>query len=151
MFNGAGIVFLSRTVGQEKSVAVLDVGSRKSCASIRKHGIYMTPAKAEELISNPDLIISLAQEVKNLRSTTEVLQNQLLENRPKVIFADAVDASKDSVLIGNLAKLLNQNGVEAGQNKLFAWLRENGYLCNCKGERWNTPTQLSMDTCNYTA
>lgn len=117
----------------------------KVVPSIRKHGIYMTPAKAEELISNPDLIISLAQEVKNLRSTTEVLQNQLLENRPKVIFADAVDASKDSVLIGNLAKLLNQNGVEAGQNKLFAWLRENGYLCNCKGERWNTPTQLSMD------
>ena len=117
----------------------------KVVPSIRKRGIYMTPAKAEELISNPDLIISLAQEVKNLRSTTEVLQNQLLENRPKVIFADAVDASKDSVLIGNLAKLLNQNGVEAGQNKLFAWLRENGYLCNCKGERWNTPTQLSMD------
>ena len=113
--------------------------------SIRKHGGYLTPAKAEEIISNPDLIIKLAQEVKAERARVVELTAQAEENRPKVIFADAVDASKDSILIGNLAKLLNQNGIDVGQNRLFAWLREHGYLIACKGERWNFPKQCYVD------
>ena len=113
--------------------------------SIRKYGAYLTPQLQEELIANPDLLIRLAQELKMERQKVQALKEQAAIDRPKVIFAEAVDTSKESILIGNLAKILRQNGVEIGQNRLFAWLRENGYLMNCKGERWNFPTQSSVD------
>ncbi len=113
--------------------------------SIRKHGVYMTPQVQEQLIADPDFIIRLAQELKAERIKVQALQEQAVLDRPKVIFAEAVDASSSSILIGNLAKILRQNGVKIGQNRLFAWLRENGYLMNCKGERWNFPTQASID------
>ena len=113
--------------------------------SIRKHGVYMTPQVQEQLIADPDFIIRLAQELKAERIKVQALQEQAAQDRPKVIFAEAVDASSSSILIGNLAKILRQNGVNIGQNRLFAWLRENGYLMNCKGERWNFPTQASID------
>ena len=113
--------------------------------SIRKHGAYLTPQLQEELIANPDLLIRLAQELKAEREKVQALEEQAMQDKPKVIFADAVDTSKESILIGNLAKILRQNGVNIGQNRLFAWLRENGYLMNCKGERWNFPTQSSVD------
>ena len=105
----------------------------------------MTPAKAEEIISNPDLIIRLAQEVKAERAKVAALTAKAEEDRPKVIFADAVDASKDSILIGNFAKLLCQNGINVGQNRLFTWFREHSYLISCKGERWNFPKQEYVD------
>ena len=113
--------------------------------SIRKHGAYLTPQAQEELIANPDFIIRLAQELKAERIKVKALQEQSAKDRPKVIFADAVDASANSILIGNLAKILRQNGVEIGQNRLFTYLRENGYLIRCKGERWNMPTQESIE------
>lgn len=113
--------------------------------SIRKYGAYLTPQLQEELIANPDLLIRLAQELKMERQKVQALKEQAAIDRPKVIFAEAVDTSKESILIGNLAKILRQNGVEIGQNRLFAWMRENGYLMNCKGERWNFPTQSSVD------
>ena len=113
--------------------------------SIRKHGVYMTTQMQEQLISDPDFIIRLAQELKAERIKVQALQEQTAQDRPKVIFAEAVDASSSSILIGNLAKILRQNGVNIGQNRLFAWLRENGYLMNCRGERWNFPTQTSID------
>lgn len=113
--------------------------------SIRKHGAYLTPQKQEELIQNPDFIIRLAQELKAERIKVKALQEQSEKDRPKVIFAEAVDASQSSILIGNLAKLLRQNGIEIGQNRLFEWLRDNGYLCKCNGERWNMPTQASVE------
>ena len=113
--------------------------------SIRKHGVYMTPQAQEELLRDPDFIIRLAQELKAERQKVQELQQQAALDRPKVIFADAVDVSHESILIGNLAKILRQNGVKIGQNRLFAWLRENGYLMNCRGERWNFPTQSSVD------
>lgn len=65
--------------------------------------------------------------------------------RPKAIFADAVSVSDTPILVGELAKLLKQNGVEIGQNRLFAWLRQNGYLISRKGTDYNMPTQRSMD------
>lgn len=65
--------------------------------------------------------------------------------KPKEIFADAVAASHTSILIGDLAKLLKQNGVETGQKRLFSWLREHGYLIKRKGTDWNTPTQKAME------
>ena len=113
--------------------------------SIRKHGAYLTPAKMEELLSDPDLIIRLAQELKAERQRSEALEAQAASDRPKVIFAEAVDASQSSILIGNLAKVLAQNGVKIGQNRLFAWLRERHYLMSCRGERWNMPTQESLE------
>lgn len=70
---------------------------------------------------------------------------QIEADRPKVLFADAVSASKSSCLIGELAKILKQNGIDIGQNKLFQWLRSNGYLISRRGDSWNQPTQKSMD------
>ncbi|HGC9464207.1 TPA: phage antirepressor KilAC domain-containing protein [Streptococcus agalactiae] len=72
------------------------------------------------------------------------LEAQIEADRPKVLFADAVSASKSSCLIGELAKILKQNGIDIGQNKLFQWLRGNGYLISSRGESWNQPTQKSM-------
>ena len=73
------------------------------------------------------------------------LETQVEELKPKALFADAVAASKTSILIGELAKLLNQNGVKIGGTRLFAWMRENGYLIKRKGQDWNTPTQRAME------
>lgn len=72
------------------------------------------------------------------------LEAQIEADRPKVLFANAVSASKSSYLIGELAKILKQNGIDIGQNKLFQWLRSNGYLISRRGESWNQPTQKSM-------
>ena len=72
------------------------------------------------------------------------LETQIEADRPKVLFADAVSASKSYCLIGELAKILKQNGIDIGQNKLFQWLRSNGYLISRRGESWNQPTQKSM-------
>ena len=113
--------------------------------AIRKHGMYATPAKVEEILGNPDIMIGILQAFKDEKTKRQELQAKVELDRPKVLFADAVDASKESILVGNLAKLLKQNGVNIGQTRLFAWLRDNGYLMNCRGERWNMPTQKSMD------
>lgn len=72
------------------------------------------------------------------------LEAQIEADRPKVLFADAVSASKSSCLVGELAKILKQNGIDIGQNKLFQWLRSNGYLISRRGDSWNQPTQKSM-------
>lgn len=73
------------------------------------------------------------------------LEAQMEADKPKVLFANAVSTSQTSILIGDFAKLLRQNGLEIGQNRLFIWLRENGFLINRKGDSWNMPTQRSMD------
>ena len=113
--------------------------------SIRKHGFYATPSTVEDILRDPDNFIQVLQAFKEAQRKNEELQQQLNENRPKVIFAEAVDASKNSILIGNLAKLLCQNGIKVGQNKLFMWLREHGFLISCRGERWNMPMQTYVD------
>lgn len=73
------------------------------------------------------------------------LEAQIEADRPKVLFADAVSASHTSILVGEFAKLISQNGYKIGANRLFAWMRENGYLIKRKGSDWNMPTQRSMD------
>lgn len=95
--------------------------------SIRKHGAYMTPDKLEDILLNLDTLITLATELKKERAAREHLEGLRRLDKPKVIFADAVCASKRSILVGELAKLLKQNGVEIGQNRLFEWLRNNGF------------------------
>lgn len=73
------------------------------------------------------------------------LETKVEADRPKVLFADAVSASHTSILVGELAKLLRQNGADIGQNRLFAWLRDNGYLIRRGGTDYNMPTQRSME------
>lgn len=112
--------------------------------SIRKHGAYMTPETIEKVIYNPDFIINLATQLKDEQAKTAVLKADNEEMKPKALFADAVATSHTSILIGDLAKLIRQNGVNIGQNRLFSWLREHGYLIG-SGDRRNMPTQRSMD------
>lgn len=113
--------------------------------AIRKHGGYLTPAKIEEVLTDPDTIIRLATDLKAERQQRVALECQAAIDRPKVVFADAVDASSTSILVGDLAKILRQNGVMIGQNRLFGWLRENGYLMERHGDSWNMPSQRSME------
>ena len=112
--------------------------------TIRKHGAYMTDDALQKAIQNPDFLIQLATELKNEKQKRLVAEKKIQETRPQVIFADAVTASSDSILVGELAKLIKQNGVDTGQRRLFRWLRGNGYLCKKTGECFNEPTQYSM-------
>lgn len=119
--------------------------------SIRKHGGYLTPKKIEEALLNPDVIIRLATELKSEREARIAAENdrdrleaKTIEDAPKVLFAQSVEASETSILIGELAKLLKQNGVEIGQKRLFERLRKDGYLCR-GGTQRNYPTQGAME------
>ena len=112
--------------------------------TIRKHGAYMTPETIEKTLTNPDFIIRLATQLKDEQAKTALLTAESEIMKPKALFADAVATSHTSILIGDLAKLIRQNGVDIGQNRLFAWLREHGYLIG-SGDRRNMPTQRAMD------
>lgn len=112
--------------------------------AIRKHGAYLTEQKVEEILTNPDTIIKLAIQLKEEREARKQAEALNEANRPKVIFAEAVSTSKDGILVGMLAKLLHQNGVKIGQNRLFQWLRDKGYLMK-RGVDKNMPTQRSKE------
>lgn len=99
--------------------------------------------QVEKEYNSPEKIMARALLMANNKVLT--LETKVEELKPKALFADAVAASKTSILIGELAKLLNQNGVEIGGTRLFAWMRENGYLIKRKGQDWNTPTQRAME------
>jgi len=113
--------------------------------SIRRHGAYVTPAKLEELMNDPDAWIKVLTTLKDERAAKERLQLQAAEDKPKVIFADAVSVSEGTILIGELAKILKGNGIEIGQNRLFERLRQDGYLIKRKGTDYNAPTQKAME------
>ena len=113
--------------------------------TIRKHGAYVTPAKLEELMNDPDSWIKALTALKEERAAKERLQLEATENKPKVIFADAVSVSEGTILIGELAKILKGNGIEIGQNRLFEKLRQDGYLIKRKGTDYNAPTQKAME------
>ncbi len=112
--------------------------------SIRKHGAYMTEGTLEKALTSPDFLIRLATELKTEKEKRAAAERQIEADRPKVVFADAVEASDGSILIGVLAKILKQNGIEIGQNRLFSWLRENGYLMK-QGASKNLPTQYAKE------
>lgn len=138
------------TVINESGLYALVFGSRLKSAqrfkhwvtsevlpAIRKTGGYRTPApQGKEL---------LALAVLEAQKTIEAQNAEIERMRPKEIFADAVSASTSSILIGDLAKLLRQNGVDIGQKRLFEYLRNHGYLIKRKGSDWNMPTQKSMN------
>lgn len=113
--------------------------------AIRKHGAYMTNETLEQALTSPDFLIRLATELKTEQEARRTAEQKIEADRPKVLFADSVTASHGSILVGELAKLLNQNGIDIGQNRLFVWLRENGYLICRKGTDYNMPTQRSME------
>lgn len=105
--------------------------------------------QVEKEYNSPERIMARAlrvanEELKKLTVDVNKLQLEIKEQKPKVIFADAVDTSRTSILIGDLAKLIQQNGFAIGQNRLFEWLRDNNYLIK-SGERRNMPTQKSME------
>lgn len=112
--------------------------------AIRKHGAYLTPQKVEEVLLNPDTIIQLATQLKEERIQRQLLEQQREQDKPKVLFAEALEVSTNTILIGELAKLLKQNGIDIGQNRLFEKLRQQGYLGK-GGEYYNLPTQKAMN------
>ncbi|WP_370785522.1 phage antirepressor [Ruminococcus callidus] len=113
--------------------------------SIRKHGAYMTDQTLEQALTSPDFLIQLATQLKEEKEQRKQLEVKVEQDKPKVLFADSVSASKSSILVGELAKILKQNGVDTGQFRLFAWLRENGYLIKREGSDYNMPTQRSVE------
>lgn len=113
--------------------------------SIRKHGAYMTDDTIEKALNEPDFLIRLATKLKEEKELRAKAEAQIEADKPKVIFADAVSVSKTSILIGELAKILKQNGVDTGEKRLFTYLRDNGYLIKRKGTDYNSPTQKSME------
>lgn len=110
--------------------------------AIRKHGAYMTDAKAFDVVHNKDGLADLLQQAADQLKQKDI---QIEEMKPKALFADSVATSKSTILVGELAKILRGNGVDIGANRLFKWLRDNGYLINRKGTDWNMPTQKAMD------
>ena len=112
--------------------------------SIRKHGAYMTNDTLEKALTSPDFLIQLATNLKEEQRKRIEAEQKIRSDAPKVLFADAVSTSRRSCLIAELAKILQQNGIKIGQNRLFDWLRKNGYLCQ-KGQYYNQPSQKSME------
>ena len=112
---------------------------------IRRHGAYITTSKLEEIMNDPDSWIRLLTALKEERQEKERLQLQAAQDKPKVVFADAVSVSDGTILIGELAKILKGNGIEIGQNRLFERLRQDGFLIKRKGTDYNAPTQKAME------
>ena len=113
--------------------------------SIRQHGAYMTEDTLEKALTSPDFLIKLATNLKEEQEARRKAELKIEQDKPKVIFADAVSTSKTSILIGELAKILKQNGVNTGEKRLFEQLRNDGYLIKRKGTDYNSPTQKAME------
>ena len=112
--------------------------------AIRKHGGYLTAEKVEEALLNPDVLIRLATELKDEREARRALESKVAEDAPKVLFAQAVEQAENSILVGDLAKLIKQNGTDIGRDRLFDRLRSDGYLGTI-GNNYNMPTQRAME------
>lgn len=110
--------------------------------TIRKHGAYMTDQKAFDVVHNKNGLADLLQQAADQLKQKDI---QIAEMKPKALFADAITASETSILVGEMAKILKNGGVNTGQNRFFKWLRENGYLIKRKGTDYNMPTQKSMN------
>ena len=106
--------------------------------------------KCEEAWNSPEMILARANQIQShmiedYTKKIELLENKVKEDKPKVLFAESVTASKTSILVGDLAKIIKQNGIDIGQKRLFEWMRENGYLIKRQGSDYNMPTQKSME------
>lgn len=145
------------TVVNEPGLYALVLGSRRPEArafkrwithevlpAIREHGFYGTEDTVERMLADPDAAIAMLAAYRDEREQRRRLEAQALLDEPKVLFADSVAASRQSILVGELAKLIQQNGVSIGQNRLFEQLRRDGYLIK-SGESRNMPSQYSME------
>ena len=152
-----------------KNEQVRDEGGREVTRTITDHQLTIEMAKQicmiqrteigkqyreyfielEKKWNSPELVMARAlkmanQQIERVTAQLETVNAKLEEAKPKIVFADAVSASKTSIMIGDLAKIIRQNGVEIGQKRLFDWLRKNGYLMK-NGTSKNLPTQRSME------
>lgn len=141
----AGLYSLVMRAKTEKAEAFQEWVTGEVLPAIRKHGGYLTADKIEQALTDPDTIIKLATTLKEERAARQQAEANLQAAKPKVLFADAVSASDSTILIGDLAKILKQNGYNTGQKRLFQWLRDNGYLIKRQGADYNSPTQRSME------
>ncbi len=140
--------FLSKsTGGRPKQDHVLKLDMAKEIAMIQRTDkgkeVRQYFIQVEKDFNSPEKIMARVLKIADRKIIK--LEATIEEQRPKVIFANAVSASHTSILIGDFAKLMRQNGLNFGQNRLFSWLRQNGYLINRKGSSWNMPTQKAMD------
>lgn len=135
------LIFQSRKTEAEKFA---DWVTSEVLPTIRKHGAYMSSEVIEKTLSDPDYLIRLATNLKEEKAKRALAEAQIEKDKPKVLFADSCEVAENSILIGEFAKRLKQNGFDIGQNKLFEWLRQHDYLCK-SGERKNLPTQYSME------
>ena len=123
-----------------------DIVTDEILPAIRQTGGYIA---GEENMNEDELILKamnvLNAKVEKLRQENKQLEGTIEKQKPKVLFADSVETSKTSILVGELAKILKQNGHEIGQNRLFQWLRDNDYLISRKGTDYNMPTQKAMN------
>lgn len=110
--------------------------------TIRKNGAYLTDQKAYDITHDKDSLADLLLQAGEQLKQKDL---QIMEMKPKALFADSVATSHTTILVGDLAKILKQNGIEMGQKRLFNWLRDNKYLISRKGADYNSPTQKSME------
>ena len=137
---------LTSSTGQNTTDHIIKLDMAKEIAMIQRtergKQVRQYFIQIEKDFNSPEKIMARALLMADQK--VHKLEAQIKADRPKVLFADAVSASKSSCLIGELAKILKQNGIDIGQNKLFQLLRSNGYLISRRGESWNQPTQKSM-------
>ena len=113
--------------------------------SIRKTGAYsVQPKTPQTYLEALKSLVAAEEEKERLQLEVKKRDEQIAEDAPRVLFSKAVETAKRSCLVAELAKILQQNGVNIGQNRLFAWMRGNGYLCS-KGQYYNQPTQKAME------
>lgn len=133
--------------GHNKTDHVLKLDMAKEIAMIQRTDkgkeVRQYFIQVEKDFNSPEKIMARALKIADRKIIK--LEATIEEQKPKVIFANAVSASHTSILVGDFAKLMRQNGLNFGQNRMFAWLRENGYLISRKGNSWNMPTQKAMD------
>jgi anti-repressor protein len=114
--------------------------------SVHKHGGYIATTEDDDDVTIMAKALILAQKTLEKKQNEIVEQKRIIEvQRPKVVYAEAVEVSQDTVLVKDLATVLRQKGVNIGEVRLFRWLRDNGYLCKQRGDMWNMPTQRSLE------